>query len=185
MAIKRSWQDRLNQKLEPLRKRLIDEQISRNGSATDCIHVVEVKDDFGDAKSTKVKSAEVVSVIFPAMKDIPIRFINKEDDSTYTITSLVSAVGISNQPDEKQEFVVQSSVNNALNVNDLLIRVMLDEKASKPVVLVLQITEQLADFGYSSPILLKYKCSLYTKDLPKQLTDVVVNMAKRRLYLQF
>lgn len=185
MAIKRSWQDRLNQKLEPLRKRLIDEQISRNGNATDCIHIVEIKDDYGDTKSTKIKSAEVIPVVFPAMKDIPIRFINKESDSSYTITSLVSDVGTGDQPEEKQEFIIQSSVENALNVGDLLIRVMLDNKASKPIVLALQITEQLADFGYSSPILLKYKCSLYVKPLPDKITEVIVAMAKRRLYLEF
>ncbi len=182
-VVKRSWQDRLAAKQQPLKKKMFDEFMSRNGSIKDVIHLKVIHDEEGDVDSLVIESADCIPVIMPVWKDVPVMFLDRTEGK-YALTSLETAAGMSSS-EEKNDYSITTSVENKLKVDDLLVDILLDSSSEQPIVIVLQVKECMATFDLSAPLYLKWKCALYSKPLPGKAVDTIVAMAKRRLYLKY
>ena len=89
----RDFQNRLAMKQEIIKRKLIDNAIELSGSPLDCIRIKMKRNDEGDILSHIIEKADIVSVDFPMLKDIPYRKIRQnigDDKYIYQITSLVS-----------------------------------------------------------------------------------------------
>jgi len=178
----RSWQARLQMKHDQIKRKLIDNNIAHEGNPTDCIRLRLKADDEGDYQDRIIENADIVHIIFPPMKDVPVRSVMKDHKlDRYTVTSLPKAAD-----DEKhEEYSIVAPQSAQLLPGDLLVRVMIDPKVSVPLIFCLEVVEALGTFGGSMLIMMKYNCSLYNEELDSETLEVIAEMAKRRLYLEF
>lgn len=178
----RTWQQRLAMKQDRIKRKIIDLQISHEGSPTDCIRMRLKKDDEGDIQSRVIEMADVVPIIFPPLKDVPYRRLGKTLDGPWTLTALPAAAA----EDAKQYYEIVAPHRVYLRPDDLIIRVMLDEDTPEhPLIICLQVLESLGDFGGAMLIQSKYKTNLYNESLSADTLAVIANMAERRLHLGY
>ncbi len=176
------YQSRLATIQDNIRRKVMDKNVEFVSLVTDCIRIKENKNREGDVESRIVESADIVSIAFPPLKEVPLRdIISNEGTSTYSITSLVTAVG------EKplEVYKIKTPRDKRLQVGDLIFRIFLEPDCDYPIVLGLQVTEKLGTLGANSFISNSYHCTIYTEELPQKLVDVITEMAKRRLFLNF
>lgn len=178
----RTFQNRLGAKQDIIRRKLIDNNIQIVGSAVDTIRVSTTRNDEMDIMSSKIIRADVVSIDFPPLVDVPFRWIEKDADNGYRITSLVNNF---DEEEEKKNYEITVTHGAKLDMDDLIFRVFIDPDVNKATVLPLQIAEQLGTFGFGMIILNKYHATIYTENLPKKIEEVVIELAKRRLNLKF
>jgi hypothetical protein len=179
---------------------MTDNLISLTGQAADCIRVKSKKTKTGDIETRVVTGADVVSVIFPVLKDVPYRRLSKGSGGI-TIETLPTAMEL---------FPLQIMVphNNGIYRDDLIFRLfrdisevdyktdyllsdpatmdMMDGSAVtdvRPIVLVLQIKEPLGTFGVESMVWTKFNCTYSDEPLPQEMLDTVVELSNRRLAL--
>ena len=183
-----------------LRRKLTDNMISLTGSAADCIRVKYKRTRAGDIETRVVEGADVVSVIFPILKDAPYRRLAKTGGRV-AIETLATAVEL---------FPLQIMVPHANSIyrDDLIFRIfrdvsdvdyapdyllsnpstmdMLDGSQNpnvRPIILILQVKEPLGTFGVESMVWTKFNCTYSDEDLPQEMLDTVVELANRRLAL--
>lgn len=176
----RDYQARLSIKLEPMKRKLLDNLVSLTGAPTDCIRVTPEKNDEGDINYNKVKEATIDSVIFPAIKEIPFRRIFKDDKVGYKISMVESA---SENAYDAYELVLPYESN--IDVGDLIIRVFQDPNNIGPTVLVLQVSELKGTFGENMLLKTRVNCTLFTEQLRPEALKIISEMARRRLHLKF
>lgn len=176
----RSSQSRLLTKHDKIKRKLIDNHLEWLGTLTDSLRIRYILNKEGDIMSRIVEKADVVNIVWPALKDVPTRTIEGDEDS-WRITSLVSAT----MDDSTQNYVIYAPKNKDLRVGDMLFRVFLDDDATKPIILGVVITEQLSTIGQQSIIQNKYNCAIYTEHLTQELVDIIVDFAKRRMAVSF
>ena len=176
----RDYNTRLSSKLDKMKQKLIDNQIELIGHPTDCIRVRYKKNDEGDIISRIVEKADVVSIVFPPLKDVPYRTLD-DDTGTWRISSLVKAT----EDDQVSNYEITAPHNKDIRTGDLLFRVFVDPEVTKPVILGLEVTESLATIGQNSIIQHKYKCAIYMEDLPEEMSQTIVSLAERRLNIHF
>lgn len=176
----RSFQNRLSMKLEPVKRKLLDNLISFAGSATDCIRVTFKRNKDGDLMYADVKSATVDSIIFPKMPEVPLRRIYKDGMAGYKI----SPVSIAEDGTEEQ-WNITIPYESDIDVDDLIIRVYLDPANIAPTVLTLIVTELTGTIGENMVLETKAKCTLFTEQLRPEALAVISEMAKRRLHIGF
>ena len=179
----RTWQQRLAMKQDNIRRKLIDLQIEHEGSPTDCIRLRLRRNDEGDPKLATVEMADVISVVFPPMEDIPYRRIGGNIEDGFTVNSLVNAAADTNK--DIYQIVVPHNVY--LVPDDIIVRIMLDpeDTPNHPCILCLQVTEALGTFGGAMIIKSKYNTTLYNHDLSSNTLAVISKMAERRLRLGY
>lgn len=175
----RDWQSRLAEKHEILKRKLLDNSKEIAGSPTDCIHITLKKDKEGDTISHIVEKADVVSVIFPPLVDVPIRKIKSEFSNVYQITSLVNAA------DDNDKFILEIPYGQNVDMDDLIIRVFIDPSTQRPTILALQVIETLGTFGIEMLLSIKYNTTIYADPLPEKLLNTITQMAERRLKIKF
>lgn len=181
IAMIRTWQARLAQVQDPMKRKLIDNAIANEGTPTDCIRIHLEKNDEGDINSRILDKADIVPIIFPAWKDVPYRRLIKSTGTSYTLTSLVNAAADEN----KESYSIIAPHSAYLLNDDLIIRVMIDPDILDPILICLQVQEPLGTFGGSMLIMSKYNTSLYNESLSEDLLSVIAEMAKRRLHIGF
>lgn len=183
MIENRTFQARMGAKQDIIRRKVIGNTLSLIGDPTDIIRIKTKKNDEGDILSSLIIKADIIPVVFPAMKDIPFRWIEKADGTmAYSISSLIN---IADEEEQKKNFTVNVPYGTQFDIDDLLIRVMLDPDVARPTVITLKVAEQLGDFGHGMMILTKYNCVPYTEKIEQETVDVIVELAKRRLNLGF
>ena len=175
-----------------IKRKILDNQVELAGNPTDVIRIQFKKNDEGDIESRIVSKADVINVIFPPLKEIPIRKIHKkksdgyisEDVGSYEITSLV---GIASEDDTnyQEKFKLYFPHNIDLNIGDYLIRVFLDPDVKDPIILVLKVSEVLGTFTHSMLLWETCICTLDVEDIPPKLSNVIGSMAERRLHINF
>ena len=75
-----SWQARLGMKTDVVKKKIVDNSILLSAHPTDMLRVVSTRDErSGDILSRTIVENEILPVLFPALKDIPIRRIERAD----------------------------------------------------------------------------------------------------------
>ena len=176
----RSYQQRLAMKQDVMRRKLIDNIIEHTGDATDCIRIHLTKTDEGDIITRQIESADIVSVVFPPMKDIPYRRLSKTNNE-YQITSLVSA----GMEDFNTNYIVQVPHYEMVTTDDLIIRVLQDPEVKIPFVFALQVIESLGTFGGQMLIYQKFNTCLYNETLNPETLQIIGQMAERRLNIGF
>lgn len=178
----RDFQNRLAMKQEIIKRKLLDNAVELSGSPLDCIRIRCKRDDEGDVLTRVIEKADIVSVDFQMLKDIPYRKIKNEFDdgskNIYRITSLVS------QP-ETEDYEIRIPHKFDVDIDDVIIRVFIDPDVESVSVLCLQVLESLGTFGTQMLISTKYKCAIYSDPIPDKVMDVVKAMAQRRLDIQF
>ncbi len=172
-------QARLGKINDKIAKKLFNHANKLISTPTECLRMSVKKSVEGDAITQVVSKAEICHVVFPKMESVPLRTLTKEDGTkSYAISSLVSAYADDTQP---QLFAIKSAEN--LNVDDLLCKVYFNNESSieNLNLLILNVTEILGTFGASAIVEKSYKCALYTQELPKELKDMIIEWAQRRL----
>ena len=178
----RTWQARLQQVHDRIKRKMIDNNIAHEGNPTDCIRIREKTNDEGDIDDRVVESAEIVPIIFPPLQDIPYRKVCKDDiTNKITLTSLISA----QEDDQSKNYEIICPHAEMILNGDLIIRIMIDDDVKMPIIVAMKVLEPLGTFGGSMIIQTKYKCNLYNEDLDQETLDVISEMAKRRLHLTF
>ena len=178
----RSYQARLAMKQDIIRRKILDLGISHEGSPTDCIRLRIKRNDEGDPLSNVIEKADVVSIVFPPLKDVPYRRLTKTGTNAYKLTSLVN----SHEDTDGETYDISAPHSAVILPDDLIIRIMLDpDTPDLPIVLALSVDEALGTFGGQMLISSRYKVSLYNGDLSENTLAIIVEMAKRRLIINY
>ena len=101
----------------------------------------------------------------------------------HEISIITANQAITNMNKEKYEIYAPGKA--CLMVGDLIVRIMLDEDMVQPVVICIEVTESLGTFGGSMIIQSKFNTTLYNDKREDEVTEVIGQMAERRLQLKF
>jgi len=176
----RDFQKRLSIKHGIIARKVLDNNIELEGTPQDCIRIRYKKTRDGDTDAWEILMADIQSVYFPPLDEVPFRKLENTGEGKYKITSLVNSYADENVDKYKLTFTHKSD----LTVGDLIIRVFHDPDVKEPIILVLELTELLGTFGDMLENL-SANSVLCSKDLPDEIAEVVSEMAKRRLKLGF
>jgi len=188
----RDFQSRLDIKHSIIKRKILNNQVELAGNTTDIIRLTVKRNDEGDIESRIVSKADVINVIIPNFKEVPIRKLKRnlpdghidETVGSYTITSLT---GIASEDDTNysEAFKVYFPHNVDLNKEDYLIHVFLDPDVEDPIVIVLKVSELLGTFTHSMLLWESAICTLDVENIPPKLANVIGSMAERRLHIKF
>lgn len=186
------WQARLDKKTETARRMIRDSNLKNVSTPEDVLVIREKVNEEGDVKETVVHEFKVCNILFPVLKDIPVKKVSNEFEDGYTITSLVAANG---DKDEQKTAVNGIDINVPLdadiNRGDNIVRVFVgneQDQASSATVMVFKVTELKADMSNNAPLAMKATIVLSSEAFdamdaesrPKFVKTVKL-MAKRRL----
>ena len=162
-----SYQARLGKRLDRISRKLIDNQIRLTSHPTDMLRIAVERDPRSqDLISRTVKSAEVLPIILPPMKDIPMRRFMSQDNEGVLLPSLYPT-------SETTYYELYAPMEVKLDEDDLLLRIIEEPGSDTPYVLCLQIKEILGTLGYSSFRYQKFYASLYDEQLPKKVIELL------------
>lgn len=184
-----SWQGRLDKTLERQKRKLNDNRIKHTGIPEDVLVIKRKNTVNGDKISKVIVDQKLVNIIFPVLKDIPIRKVSREFGKGYTLTALINAHGEGSEKGQGQEqkdlttIDVLAPIDSDLEVEDTIVRVFVNEQVKTSTVIVFTVREVLADMSNNAPLNLKAKLSIDTEpiDLNKPSYQMIVALAKRRL----
>lgn len=169
-----SFQARLGKRLDNISRKVIDNQIRLTSHPTDMLRVKAKRDPrSGDLISRTIEDAEVLPIVLPPLKDIPMRRFIREDNQEVIVPSLYPT-------SETTYYVLYAPMEVNLNEDDLLLRLISDPNSDNPYVLCLQVKEILGDLGYSSFRQQKFWASLYDEPLPKQVIGLLKEAIEKR-----
>jgi hypothetical protein len=172
-----TFQSRLGMFQDRLRRKMIDNSNYLTGSAVDAIRIRTNRTKQGDITSRIVEEATVVPIIFPPLKGVPFRRLQK-NNGKWSIETLPAATDLF-------PITLQTTQYNKIERDDLIIRILKDVYIDLPIVQVLQITEPKADFGAQSLIKAEFDSVYYNEQLPPELVETIVALAQRRMYLRW
>lgn len=188
----RDFQSRLAQKHGIIQRKVLDNQVSLAGNPTDCIRIRYVKNDEGDIESRIVSKADIVQIIWPPLKEIPIRKLRKnlpdgKIDETLGKYQITSLTGIASEEDtnNSEKFKLYFEHGADITVGDLIVRVFLDPDVKEPIILAVKVDELLGTFGQTMLLWESAICNLDVEDVPDKLANVIGQMAERRLHINF
>mgnify|MGYP001142526128 CR=1 FL=1 len=169
-----SWQARLGAKLDPIKRKVLDNQILLTSHPTDMLRVRTKRDErTHDVISRTVVSSEVLPVVLPIMKDVPLRRLQHKDGLTTLSMSVM-------EHQEKEPFEAFCPLAGMLERDDLLFRILKDPYTDSPYFMVLQVKDELGTLAYSSLLYVKYKLSFYDEQLPRSILDKLEEFAFKR-----
>lgn len=177
-VIKRNFQSRLSRFHDRIVRKLNDNNISLSAEIVDVIRIRLKLSKTGDIESRVIEDIDVVPVILPFFKEVPLRRMKKNDQDIFTLETLPNNF-------ESHPFDVISVRENMLYIGDLIVKTYMEPDIPFPLVLVLQITEVLGTFGLKSLISVKYKAIYYNETLPSEALETITAIAQRRLNLNY
>lgn len=178
----RTFQSRLAAKHGIIKRKILDNDVELAGNPTDCIRIHFKDNDEGDHDAWNVEEATIESIIFPPLKDVPYRKISCDGSGKYQITSLVGSAEDGVPAEQyKLTFTHKSDIKN----NDFIVRVFVDPDVNEPIVLVLKVTELLGTFGQLMLESQSCICNLENEKFPAEVSQVIGEMAARRLHIKF
>lgn len=188
----RDFQSRLAMKHGIIQRKILDNQVSLAGNPTDCIRIQYKLNSEGDIESRIVSKADIVQIIWPPMKDIPLRRIHKEDSDgkinetlgSYYITSL-TGIATEDDTNNSEKFKLYFEHGADINQGDLIVRVFIDPDVECPIVLAVKVSELLGTFGHTMLLWESAICTLDVENIPPKLANVIGSMAERRLHIKF
>lgn len=188
-----SYQARLDKKLEQQRRRLNDNRIKHVGIPEDVLVLKRKTTKNGDTISKVIVDQKVVNIIFPVLKNLPVRRIKQEFQTGYSIRALVSAHGeggTSGQGKEQKDLTtidVLVPYDSTIDIDDTIIRVFVQDDIKMSTVVVFTVQEITADFSNNAPLNLKVRLAISTEpvDLNKPSYQMIMALAKRRLTAKY
>lgn len=180
MIKRRSFQNRLSMKLEPVKRKVLDELISLTGMATDCIRVKFMRNKDGDPIYDDIEKATVDSIIFPKIPETSFRRIYKDGKTGYKLSPVALA-----EDGTEQNWKLTVPYESDIDVGDLIIKVYLDPNNIAPCVITFIVSDLLGTVGENMLLKTNVQCTLFTEDLNPETLAVVSEMAKRRLHIGF
>lgn len=173
-----SYQARLGKHMDIIQRKILDNNIRLSSHPTDMLRISVERDPRSrDLNSRTIKAAEVLPIILPPLKDIPLRHFVKEGEDI-TISSLYTIA-------QQEYFEIYAPVEAKLDMDDLLVRIMDDPNSDRPYVMILQVTEILGTFGYASLRYMKYFTTFYSEQLPQKVIDIIKEANRKRLALEW
>ena len=139
----RDFQKRLSIKHGIITRKILDNNIELEGTPQDCIRIRYKKTKDGDTEAWELLMADIQSIYFPPLDEVPFRKLKDNGEGKYKITSLVDSYSDENVDKYKLIFTHKSDLMNG----DLIIRVFHDPDVSEPIILVFELTELLGTFG--------------------------------------
>lgn len=178
----RTFQSRLAAKHGLIKRKILDNDIELAGHPTDCIRIHFKDNDEGDHNAWEVEEATIDSIIFPPLQDIPYRKISCDGSGKYQITSLAGAAeeGVSSE-----KFKLTFTHKSDIKTGDFIVRVFVDPDVSEPIILALKVTELLGTFGHLMLESQSCLCNLEMERFPTEVSQVIGEMAERRLHIKF
>lgn len=169
-----AWQARLGARLDPIKRRVQDNQILLTSHPTDMLRV-RVKEDprSHDVISKTIVSNEILPIILPTLIDVPMRrLINKNGTYSLSISMM--------EKQEREPMEAFCPLQGLLERGDLLFRIIKDPYIDKPYFMVLQVKEELGTIAYSSLLYIKYILSFYDEPLPPGVLELLAEAANKR-----
>lgn len=185
------FQGRLDKKLEDQKIKLRDNNIRNTGTPEDILIIEPKTGDEGDKTANVLKAHIVTNVIFPPLKDLPIKMVTSEFESGYTMTNIVSSYGkgkdSGNDPQKDLSTIdIQIPLREAKNVSIYqgckIVKVFVDEGLVSSV-MVFDVIDMMGTFSNNAALAVTAKVALTTEpvDLTKKVYQMCVALAKRRL----
>lgn len=175
-----AFQARLGNRLDPIKRKLLDNNMLLSSHPTDMLRISVVRDQkTQDIKMRSVESEEILPIILPTMKDIPMRRLDINETGTQILS--LAATDIENA----KPFDLYCPIGAQLARDDLLFRIIKDPHIERPYVMVLQIKEELATLSYSSLLYVKYHATIYDEKIPAKIINRVVEVTRKREALKW
>lgn len=159
-------QDKLFGKLDPLKRKLFDTNLTYSGTLTEVIRLTVEEDEHYDETITVLNhSKEIIQI--SNLASIPLSRLRKDLTKKYTATTtglfLYDILPIT----------VKARFSTQLQNRDIIIKPIYDDSdLSNPFYLVLQVTEVLGSLG-NSLLSLEFNASPYTKSLPTEIVSII------------
>lgn len=174
-----TFQARLGKKIDNISLKVLDNNIRLTAHPTDMLRIAVERDPrTRDIVSRTVENTEIMPIILPKMVDIPLRQLKREGTTTtdVMIPSLYATM------QSQDYFEVYAPVECKLNEDDLLIRILYESapNVTEPYVMVLQVKEVLATFGYSSVMWKKVIVVFYEEILPEKIIQIIQDSIYKR-----
>ena len=134
----RDFQKRLSIKHGIITRKILDNNIELEGTPQDCIRIRYKKTKDGDTEAWELLMADIQSIYFPPLDEVPFRKLKDNGEGKYKITSLVDSYSDENVDKYKLIFTHKSDLMNG----DLIIRVFHDPDVSEPIILVFELTDR-------------------------------------------
>jgi len=174
-----AWQGRLGARLDPIKRKLLDNNILLSAHPTDMLRVRVTRDSrTQDILTRTIVASEVLPVMLPVMKDVPMRRLVKDDASS-------SIVATFSMLEDQKPFEAFCPISGQLQRDDLLFRIIKDPYADLPYIMVLQVKDELATFSYASLLYVKYMLSFYDEPLPQAVVSEIMNASEKREVLKW
>lgn len=185
-----TFQGRLGRVMDRIQRRCNDNVTRLQGSPIDVIRISAKRDPQSqDIITRKFEGAEVMPIIFPQMKDVPVRhfLINSEEikGSGELEAGMISVPSL--YPiNDKAYYEIFAPVACQINDEDLLLRLIWDAGDERPYVMCLQVKEVLATVSKSGNITdQKIRCTFYDEELPSAVINTLLLEYKKRMTNNF
>lgn len=173
--VQTTFQSRLSSRLNRLSQKLNDNAIRLSGTISDCIKISLKTSPTGDILSRKVEDIDVVPVVFPALKDIPLKKVTSTTGEIVTVPYTF----------EIQPIEVLIPLSTKVDQDDLIIKFYENTESHDPYIAVLQVKDMLGTFGARTIVYHKYILTNYDGKLPPKIIEWVLDMARRRQILHW
>jgi hypothetical protein len=183
----RSWQSRLQAKMNTLSQKLVDNTITLSGAATDCIFIRQNLNKMSDPVSLTIDDVDVINIVFPPLIDIPLRRFLW---STGHFIQANDAVEEENQP-----FECYAEVKYRVDQGSIILKFFDNPQGTtpsgesysttEPWVLPLKVADVMGTFGGRSMVWQKLNLVYYDNMLPDQIYQWCIQLAARRELLKW
>lgn len=168
-----SFQARLGAKLDLIKRKLLDNSIILAAHPTDMLRVrVERDPRTQDIQSRRITANEVLPIMLPTMKDIPLRRVKRGGNNVITFSMA--------DVDNSKPFEAYCPLHGRLHRDDLLFRFIKDPHSDLPYAMVLQVKDELGTIAYSSLLHVKYTLTFYDEPIPAEIVAAVYNATLKR-----
>lgn len=172
-----TYQARLGKKMDNIARKVFDNNIRLASQPTDMLRIKVNRDKISqDLLSRTIVSAEIVPIIFPSMKDVPLRRLIREDGEDILVPNLYQFY-------DDQFWTIYVPAEIRLDEDDLLIRIIYDPYSDEPNILCMQVKEILTTLGYNSIVYLSARVTLYDESLPSEVVNIIKDANKKRAEL--
>lgn len=182
-----TYQARWDKQTEKMRKKLSDNTVKLSSVPTDIIVCNFVKSDELNPQTIQVKDVRLTHIIFPFMKDVPIKHNRQEFNDGYVIDQLLELYGKDGEG-KVNPIEINMPVSENLDEDDLIIRVLVsDDKMS--TVCCYKVTQLLGSFSNNEVLTVKAKLTPVSESMTilkdERIVKIIKSIANRRLALGY
>lgn len=171
----KTFQSRLQAKVNRINQKLIDNNIRLSGDITDVALIRAKKNDVGDVISRFVDSVDIIEIMMSPLRDIPMQAFSLDNP----FPAPVAVDGVT----QSQPITAFAPIDKKVDQDDLIVRFFENPSGQQPWILVLQVKDTLGTFGSRTIQWQKLNLSYYDNVLPQKIREYVVALADRRAKL--